>query len=143
MKEEIEEDFYRGLTREFKKRNDDCIAQQRLLYPNRERDWENTFFHSFPPSDSLYTSTNKRTERRKEKRKKSEREKLGKIIGSRLFVRPFVAYVEEETERETEIGENHCFQSFLFVVYVEGNTARERNWGKSLFHCFQSLPFIV
>ena len=34
MKEEKEEDFYRGLTREFKKRNDDCIAQQRLLYPN-------------------------------------------------------------------------------------------------------------
>ena len=31
---EIEEEFYRDLTREFKKGNDDCIAKQRLLYPN-------------------------------------------------------------------------------------------------------------
>ena len=171
MKEEIEEEFYRGLTREFKKGNDDCIAKQRLLYPNRERERErdgrNSLFHSFLPSDSLYTSTKKRRERRKERRKKErEREKLGKIIGLRLFVRLFVVYVEEGTERERE-GKSlfHCFQSFLFVVYIEDTTReklvpafssacssytskkepreRERNWGKSLFYCFQSFPFIV
>ena len=82
MKEEIEEEFYRGLTREFKKRNDDCIAKQRLLYPNWERDRENSLFHSFPPSDSLYTSTK-------------------------------------------EQGD------------------RERNWGKSFFHCFQSFLSVI
>ena len=131
MKEEIEEEFYRGLTREIKKGNEDYIERQRLLYPEREieRDWGNSLFHSFLRFDSLYTSTKKRRERRKEKRKKREREKLGEIIVSFFFVRLFVVYVEERTERERNWEEIIGSRLFvrLFVVYVEENTAREKN----------------
>ena len=104
MKEEIEEEFYAGQHKQFKKGNDDCIERQRFLYPKREREiergWGNSLFHSFLPSDSLYTSTKKRRERTKERRKKREREKLEKIIVSFLFVRLFVLYVEEDTARQ-------------------------------------------
>ena len=124
MKEEIEE-FYRGLTREFKKRNDDCTAKQRLLYPNRERDWRNSLFHSFLPSDSLYTSTKKRRERNwgkslvhafssvrsshTSRNNRRERQKLAKIIVFSLFCS---SYMSKAIRREKEIGKNHCSIAF-------------------------------
>ena len=125
MKEETEEEFYRGLTREFKKRNDDCIAKQHLLYPNWERDWENSLFDSFPPSDSLYTST----------KEQGEREKLGKIIVS-LFSVFSVRHIRRGQYGEREkLGK--IIVSLLSIFPVHRITS------KKIFHKVWSKVFEV
>ena len=117
--------------------HEDCIERQRFLYPKREIG-EIHCLILFRRPIRYIRRRKKRRERRKERRKTRKIEKLGEIIVSFLFVRLFVVYVEEDTARERNWGKTlfHCFQPFLFVVYVEKNTARERRWGKSLFHCF-------
>ena len=119
MKEEIEKEFHSGLTRECKKGNNDCIAKQHLLYPNRER--EIGEIHCFilfcRPIRYIRRGRNKEREEKK-----------------------------KETKREREIGENHWFTPFRPFprrIRRRRNGERETKWGKSLFHYFQSFAFIV
>ena len=57
-----------------------------------------------------------------------DRERLGKFIVSFFSVVRLIIYVGEETEREKE---------------RKKKKKRERSWGKSLFQCFQSFLFVL
>ena len=115
MKEEIEEECYRGLTRESKKRNDDCIAKQRLLYPNREKDRERSgkFIVSFFSAVRFVIYVDEETEREKERKKKKKREReIGENHCFIVFSLFCSSHTSKTIRREREIGENHCSIAF-------------------------------
>ena len=115
MKEEIEEEFYRGLTREFKKGNDDSIAKQRLLYPNRERERERSekFIVSFFSAVRFVIYVDEETEREKERKKKKKRDRNSGKSFVHAFSSACSSYTSkrERRERERNWG-NHCFIVF-------------------------------